>query len=62
MTDFLFATPSFVSGMGNVFDLGGTMRVFNDSSSPADADALALFCDWAVTGNDIREAAERVRP
>ena len=56
MTDFLFAKPTFISGMGAVIDLGGTMVMFNESSSPEEADYLALANDWATVGGDIRSA------
>ena len=56
MTDFLFARPTFWSGMGAVLDLGGTMEIFNESASPDEADTLALANDWAAVGNDIRSA------
>jgi hypothetical protein len=56
MSDFLFATPSFVAGMGRAIDLGGTMTIFNDSATPAEADERAILNDWLITGNDIREA------
>lgn len=56
MTDFLFAKPTFLSGMGAAIDLGGTMVMFNESSSPDEADYLALANDWIMVGNDIRNA------
>ena len=46
--------------MGKAIDLGNTMALFNTSESSRDADAIALFSDWAATGNDIRAAAERL--
>ena len=60
MTDFLFARPTFWSGMGDVLDLGGTMVMFNESASPEEADNLALANDWAAVGNDIRSAMAQV--
>ncbi|MBQ7544955.1 MAG: hypothetical protein IJT02_08430 [Synergistaceae bacterium] len=60
MTDFLFARPTFWSGMGAVLDLGGTMVMFNESASPEEADNLALANDWAAVGNDIRSAMAQV--
>ena len=60
MTDFLYATPTFVSGMGRVIDLGATMTVFNSSDSEAEADAKAIYNDWLAIGNDMREAMEKV--
>ena len=60
MTDFLFAKPTFISGMGAVIDLGGTMVRFNESSTPDEADYLALANDWATVGHDIRNAMSQV--
>lgn len=56
MSDFLFATPTFISGMGAVIDLGGTMARFNESTSPEEADYLAIANDWAMVGRDMRYA------
>ena len=56
MSDFLFARPTFISGIGAIIDLGGTMEMFNESSSPEEADYLALKNDWCIVGNDIRSA------
>lgn len=56
MTDFLFATPTFISGFGAVIDWGGTMVRFNESPSPEEADYLALANDWVTVGKDIHSA------
>ena len=60
MTDFLFATPTFISGFGTVIDWGGTMVRFNESPSPEEADYLALTNDWAMVGHDIHEAMSQM--
>ncbi len=59
MSGFLFATPTFISGMGAVLDLGGTMAIFNESLTPEAADALALANDWSMFGQDMRYAMTR---
>lgn len=59
MSDFLFAMPGFIAGMGAVIDLGGTMEIFNTSSSPENADILAAVNDWSAVGKDIRFAIAR---
>ncbi len=59
MSDFLFAMPSFLSGVGSAIDIGGTMMMFNESPSPEEADALALANDWAVVNGDVRKAVEK---
>lgn len=54
-TDFLFAQPSFVSGMASAVDIEGAC-FYNESSSTLEADEKALKSDWGMVGNDIREA------
>ena len=56
MTDYLFATPSFLSGMASVLDIGSTLTHYNTSDSPEEADARAIASDWAMVGQDIRSA------
>ena len=41
-TDFLFATPSFLSGAARVLDIGGTFDSYNSSESTEEADARAF--------------------
>ena len=57
-TGFLFATPSFVSGMARVFDLFGQFDQYNASETPEIADSKALYCDFRVVGQDLRQAME----
>ena len=59
MTDFLFAMPSFISGMGKAIDLGATMTQYNFSGIPEEADAVAIYNDWLAVGNDMREALRK---
>lgn len=58
-SDFLFAQPSFASGAASTFDLWGQMPGYNTSASVEEADANAIFADWAVVGQDISDAAEQ---
>lgn len=59
-SDFLFAMPSFVAGAGRVCDLFGVLDAYNTSASPEVADAYALFSDWRITGQDLRDAMLQV--
>lgn len=52
---FLFAQPSFLGGVASVIDLGGTLVEYNESLSPEQADALALWADWWAIGDDFRD-------
>jgi hypothetical protein len=58
-TDFLFAQPSFSSGMARALDLWGQLDDYNVSANGAEADAKALAADWIVVGQDIFDALEQ---
>lgn len=60
MSDYLFAQPSFLSGMGRVMDLGGAFDDYNFSPTPQMADARGLVADVAAVGREMREAIVRV--
>lgn len=55
-SDFLFARPSFMSGMARAIDIGSTLNIYNESESPEMADYRAIKSDWQVVGDDIRRA------
>ena len=57
-TGLLFAMPNFLHGLASAIDLGGTLVEYNESRTPQEADARAIASDWAVTGKDIKTAAE----
>lgn len=56
---FLFATPSFLTGMARVIDLFGQLDEYNSSPTVTLADYLAMKSDWASVGDDLREAMTR---
>ena len=45
MSDFLFATPSFIDGVMSVIDLFGVSQEYNDSHSEESADSRAIRAD-----------------
>lgn len=53
---FLFATPSFLTGMARVVDMGQTLEQYNVSGGDALADFRAITADWQAVGNDLRQA------
>lgn len=55
-TDFLVARPSFWTGIGRVFDFWGKFDNYNLSRTIEEADMRALYSDWRITGQDIRDA------
>ena len=52
-TSRLFARPSFVEGMARALDMGGTLNEYNTSLSGEEADAIAIWSDWAAIGQDM---------
>jgi hypothetical protein len=56
MSDYLFAQPSFLSGMARAFDLWGQFDSYNDSPTPDLADQRALYSDWLALGIDFKAA------
>ena len=55
-TDYLFAMPSFLTGVARLLDLSGRFDVYNDSSDEAVADARAIYSDWRMVGQDLAGA------
>ena len=55
-TDYLFATPSFLSGVARLLDLSGRFDAYNDSDDAALADARAIYSDWRMVGQDLAGA------
>ena len=56
MSDFLFARPSILEGVGRNLDLFGTMQVYNSSDTPAEADARAFMADLDALSKDAQTA------
>ncbi len=52
-SDFLFAGPSFLSGVSRSLDLTGQFNEYNGSPSDEIADWFALLADWRVVGGDL---------
>lgn len=59
MLGFTFSAPGFISGVGRVIDLGGTMT--SPETLFTKDDGQAVYSDWAAVGSDLREAMGRVR-
>jgi hypothetical protein len=58
MTDFLFARPSILEGIGRNIDLFGILNTYNFSRTGAEADKKAFFSDWQAIYNDLYNAYE----
>ena len=61
MSDYLFANPSFLSGVARTFDLGGTFDFYNVSPTGQIANARGLWSDWLAVGRYFRESVEQFK-
>ena len=59
-SDYLFARPSFVEGIGRMVDVSNSLNTYNYSRNGAEADARAIYQDWKALGHDVRVALRRV--
>jgi len=59
-TDYLFAMPSIIAGIARAWDLFGKFDDYNTSKTEREADFWALYSDWRITGQDLRDAALKV--
>jgi hypothetical protein len=57
-SDFLFASPSLLFGVGRLADLFGQFDLFNQSPTGDQADLHAMSSDWAMIGLDLCSACE----
>jgi hypothetical protein len=58
-SDFLFATPSTLSGMARTLDLGAQFDSYNENPTGEIADLKALFVDWRVVGETLAAVLKR---
>lgn len=60
LTDFLFSTPTFLSGAGTVMNLAGSYYKFNGSNTGLEADEIALRNDFNMIAQDICDVMDSV--
>lgn len=60
-TDFLFSTPSLLSGAGTVINLAGNFYEFNTSERGFEADEKAIENDFRMVGQDIYDMIEKIK-
>lgn len=58
-SDFLFVRPRFFRGLAHTLDITGSIHGYNWSRNGDEADALAMFADWALVGKDLASAMEQ---
>jgi hypothetical protein len=52
----IVARPSFLSGMGSLFDWAGAMSKYKKFQSPEIADTYAIYYDMSIVGKDVHQA------
>lgn len=60
-SNYLSATPKFITGVARILDFGRTLNEYNYSTSEKEADLNALSSDWNMTGQDIQGAIDEYR-
>lgn len=56
---YLFARPSFLTGIARLIDPFGILNTYNTSSSDWSADFKALYSDWKAVGEDLEFALQK---
>jgi hypothetical protein len=55
-SSLLYSQPSTLEGFARVLDSGGMFDSYNESSSTAEADRLAMASDWYAVSADLLRA------
>ena len=56
MSDYLYARPSIIEGIGRNMDLFGSMNIYNYSKNEVEADKTAIASDWLAIYTDLYKA------
>ena len=59
LTDYFFAMPSFLSGVGRALDIGGKFDEYNFAATPEETDAIAIYTSCRAIGEDMMAACAR---
>lgn len=60
-TDFLYTTPTFLTGAATVFSVSGFSPTFNRYATEAEADFRAIHSDWSLVGQDIAKSTSTLK-
>ena len=52
-TDYLFPKPAAIYGLARLLDIAAQLDTYNTAPTGAIADAIAMYNDWAVVGDDV---------
>lgn len=57
-TNILTSDSNVLTGIASAMSLGGNFYQFNNSRTPEEADFRAIYHDWRVVGEEIRQAMQ----
>lgn len=58
-TDFLFTTPSYLTGAATIFNISGTFYEYNTCESGEEADRIAIAGDFMLVGGDLKKVIDQ---
>lgn len=61
MSNYLFATPSFLSGAARTLDIVGLFDFYNLSPTGEIANRRGLWSDWVSVGKYLRDSIEDLK-
>ncbi len=61
MSNYLFATPSFLSGAARTLDIGGVFDFYNVSPTGEIANRRGLWADWLAVGKYLKTSIEEFK-
>ncbi|WP_419802334.1 hypothetical protein [Mucilaginibacter sp.] len=59
-TDFLFTTPSYLTGAATIFNLAGNFYEYNSCETGEEADRVAIANDFNITGDDLKKSISQI--
>ncbi|WP_299289976.1 hypothetical protein [uncultured Mucilaginibacter sp.] len=59
-TDFLFTTPTYLTGAATIFNLSGNFYEYNSCETGEEADRIAIANDFNITGDDLKKSISKI--
>ena len=59
-TDFLFTTPTYLTGAATIFNLSGNFYEYNSCETGEEADRIAIANDFNITGDDLKKSISQI--
>lgn len=59
LTDYFFAMPSFLSGVGRALDIGAQFDEYNFAPTLEETAAIAIYTGFRAVGTDMMSACSR---